>query len=579
MEAEVHQLDPERGLPRVNLQSRTAGLVLLGFAMAGSIALLLWVLHNAPFVEDEWGLLVRAQDASLRDVFVPWNGHLLAVGILIAKLSIALVGSQIWLLVALDIAGVIACSALVYGFARSRLGPVLAVAPALVPLFFSGTSIFYGTGIQLTPLLGINGIYSLDFGLAALFLVARERRRDDLLAAAMLTLSLASFSYGLAFAVGVAVAVLLSPGRWRRSFVVLAPLALYCVWLVWMKDQRTGASALVVENVPLVPLYIADSLAAVSAGLFGMQTLVGRGPAVIFAAQESTFSSFSFPLVLISAEVAVIVLAARALGRRGLARPSLWPPIATLAAMWTSQGLVLNAVSRMPGDPRYLFAGAVLLVIVVAEVVRGFRFSRFATIAILIAAMIGAVANVPRFREGKQLNDYERQVTRASAAMIELAGKHADPTFVPGQDLPEVSRTMWITAGAYLDFAARHGSMAESLGELQAADSKIRSAADRVLIKALDLRLRPGTRSGTNCRRLRVGSELRLPFGIASIHSSRSSRLALRRFGEKAIPVATIAGNQVGQLYLPPDRAAETPWVLSADGSTPVVVCPPPPRR
>lgn len=130
--------------------------------MVAAAALLVWLLHDVPYVMDEWGLMLRAQGGAPSQIFAPWNGHLLAVGLLLAHFSILFVGSSYSFLVTLDILGVLACSALVYVFARRRIGPILALAPAMVPLFFSGTSSLYGTGIQFTPLLGINGVYSLD---------------------------------------------------------------------------------------------------------------------------------------------------------------------------------------------------------------------------------------------------------------------------------------------------------------------------------------------------------------------------------------------------------------------------------
>ena len=161
VEADAKQIRPEPVLTQIKLQSRTAGLALLGLALVAGALLLIWLLHNAPYVMDEWSLMQRAQGGSPSQILEPWNGHLLAFGLLLAHFSILLVGSSYSLLIALDVAGVLACSALVYVFARRRIGPILALAPAMVPLFFSGSSAFYGTGIQFTPLMGINGIIHL----------------------------------------------------------------------------------------------------------------------------------------------------------------------------------------------------------------------------------------------------------------------------------------------------------------------------------------------------------------------------------------------------------------------------------
>jgi hypothetical protein len=560
----------------VELRPRIVGPVLLGLAMAAAAGMLVWILHAAPFVEDEWGLLLRAQDASFGDIITPWNGHLLAVGLLFAKLSVALAGSEVWPLVVFDIAAVLICSALVYVFARPRLGPILAVAPALVPLFFAGTSTFYGTGIQLTPLLGVNGVLSLDFGLAALILFERDSRRGDILAATMLCLSLASFSYGIAFVAGAAVAVLLSRARWRRSYAVAIPALLYGAWLLWSADQRTGTSQVVGENIYLVPLYISDSLAAVGAGLFGQQTLIGRGPALTFVLQDSALSNLSLPLFLIAMEVLAVVLAAKALGRRGLTRTSLWPSLATLLALWGLQGLVLDVESRMPGDPRYLFAGAVLLAVVVSELARGVRFSRFATAAILAVAVVGALTNIPRFHEGKELNDREHAVTQAAATAIELGGENIDPEFVPAASLPLLVKTMWMGAGNYQAFAARNGSLGMPVAELKAGTNLQRTAADHVLVRGMALGLIPGAPpAGSDCVRLDSSAQLSPSVESFFIRSASGGAVALRRFGSSDVSIGSIPPGSFRRLDLPADRAKGTPWILSVAGGAPLTVCSP----
>jgi hypothetical protein len=572
----VNEARAESVRPRVRLRAQATGWILLGLAMAASALLMAWVLHDVPFVEDEWGLLLRAEGASLRDLVAPWNGHLLAVGLLIGKVSLALSGSLSNALVAFDIVGVLACSALVYIFARRRLGPIVALAPALVPLFFSGTSTFYGTGIQLTPLLGVNGVYSLDFGLAALLLLEREDRLGDVLATAMLTLSLASFSYGLAFAGGAAVAVALNQRRWQRAYVVAIPVLIYGAWLLWSADERIGTSEVLAQNVYLVPLYISDSLSAVTTGIFGLQTQVGRGPAVYFAVQDSSLSRLSLPLVLIAIQVVAIVLAARALGRRGLTRPSLWPCLTTLLLLWTLQGLVLDEITRMPGDPRYLFAGAVLLAIVLAELARGVRFSRFAIGLVLAVAVVGALANLPRFREGKALNDHELDATRAAAAAIELAGENVNPEFVPARDVPSLVKTMWIGAGDYQAFAARNGSLAVSLEELRAGSEEQRAAADVTLVKGIGLGLVPASPpAAADCVDLPSSAELTPGVESFFVRSEAGGEVGLRRFGDRDATVGSLQPNRYSRLDIPTDRAAETPWILSVGGGAPMTVCAP----
>jgi hypothetical protein len=578
VEADAKQMRPQPMLAQIELRSRTIGLILLGIALAAGAVLLAWLLHNAPYVMDEWDLMLRAQGGSATQILQPWNGHLLAVGLLLAHFSILLVGSSYSLLVALDIGGVLACSVLVYVFARRRIGPILALAPAIVPLFFSGTSAYYGTGIQFTPLMGINGIYSLDFGLAALILLEEQRRRTDIAACVMLVLSLASFSYGLAFAVGAGVAVALTAQRWARAYVVALPLGLYGLWRIWA-GSHGGADpgSITPEHLLLLPLYVSDSLSAVSAGFFGLSQVVGRGPAVELASQNHSFNALSFPLFLVVVEITAIVCVARALGRRGLMRASLWPSLATLFALWSSQALVMDPVARMPGDPRYLFAGAVMVAVVASELARGVRISRFSIGLILAVAALGAVANLPRFREGKAADDQVLRVSQAAGSMIELAGGNADPSFVPAADLPEVG-TMWIGAGGFQKFARQVGPLASMpIATLRAEGDELRTAADRVLVGVLNLQLTPAGRPGRGpCVRVRPGGQGELSPGAFVLRSPRPAPVRLGRFGDApAAPIGEVPAGSYSRLTIPSDRLAGAPWLLGNKGSAALAVCKP----
>jgi hypothetical protein len=565
----------------MELRSRTLGLVGLAVAMIAAAVLLTWLLHSSPYVMDEWGLMLRAQNDSATGILEAWNGHLLALGLLLAHVSILLDGAGNAPLVVLDIAGVLSCSALVYVFARRRIGPILALAPAMVPLFFSGTSTFYGTGIQFTPLLGINGIYSLDFGLAGLLLLERERRWDDVLACLMLGLSLASFSYGLPFAFGMAVAIALSPGRWRRAYVVAIPLVLYGLWRIWA-SHHGGAEAgtITAEHVALAPFYISDSLSASGAGLVGLSQIVGAGPAVEFV-RHPAYATFSLTLFLGGVGVALIACVVRALGRRGLTRRSLWPPLATLIAMWGAQALVMDPVSRMPGDPRYLFAGAVMIAVVGSELARGVRLSRLGVVMVLAIAALGGLANLPHFHEGKQVDDRQLAISKAAGAMIELAGPHADPEFVTARDLPEVSNTMWISAANFQSFADGTGLLAwMPIRTLRSASPEIRGDADQVLARVLNLRLAPAKQDiGGRCARISPGSEIALTPGAFVLRSSQSDRLGFRRFAPSAaVSLGALPPRVARSLTIPPDRLSNPPWRLSNEGSAVLALCKTPAR-
>jgi hypothetical protein len=577
MEAPARGLDRSSWVAELRSRPRTVGLVLQALSMTAGAALLIWLLRDTPFVADEWLLMTRAQGWDLNGILEPWNGHLLAVGQLLARISLHTVGTSYTLLVALDIAGVLACSALVYVFARRRIGPILAVVPAMVPLFFSGTSAYYGTGIQFTPLMGINGVFSLDFGLAALLLLEERRRSRDLAAALMLTLSLASFSYGLAFAVGCGVAVGLAP-RWRRrAWAVAVPLVLYGAWRLFATVHwHAEAGAITAEHVALSPFYLADAFGASTAGYFGLAPVIGRGPSIQLLTTPA-FASLPLPLVLLVSELVLFLWIGRRLGREGLLRASLWPPLATLVAMWGSQALVLDPIARMPGDPRYLFAGAVLIAVVFSELARGIRLSRFAVIAVFAIAITGAIANLPRFREGKAANDTVLAKSRITGAVFEIAGDGIDPNYNPAVELPDVGGPMFISAGVFQAFAESNGSLASmSPAELQEQSPDLRSDADRLLADATRLRLRPALAPPQRARCVRIGPDATLSPTPGRIWLSSPSRagVVMYRFADRpVVELGRVSGRSWQTLTIPPDRLPDLLWHLGSSGPGALDAC------
>ncbi|HEY5976334.1 MAG TPA: hypothetical protein VIT85_00640 [Solirubrobacterales bacterium] len=558
--------------------------MLQGISMAAGAVLLFWLLRDAPYTSDEWLLMTRAQGWDLGGIFEPWNGHLLAVGQLLARLSIHLFGPDYGLLIAFDIVGVLALSALVYVFARRRIDPILAVVPAMVPLFYAGASAFYGAGIQLTPLMGINGVYSLAFGLAALLLLERERRKEDIAAALMLGLSLASFSYGLAFAVGCGVAVGLSPNWRRRAWAVAVPLGLYCLWRLFATFHWDAeAGAITVEHVLLSPFYFADAFSASVAGYFGLAQMIGRGPAIEYLVGAHLFESLSLPIFLVVTQLALFVWVGRRLGREGLMRASIWPPIATLVAMWGSQALVMDTTARMPGDTRYLFAGAVLIAVAASELARNARVSRFAIWVVLAIAIAGAFANLPRFREAKQSNDVILAKSRVVGAVFEIGGDSVDPDYNPAVEFPELGGPMFIPAGAFQDFAERNGSLATlSATELLGQSPELRADADRLLADSTGLRLRPAAappRRAT-CLPISAGATLSPSPGLYWLSSPSEAGVGMSRFAydpsvtdEPMVELGTVSNRGWRILRVPRDELPENLWHLGSSGPGPLRAC------
>jgi len=568
---------PEGKVPRPAersgaLESNRLGLVVLGAAMVASASLLLWLERGTTFMVDEWSWVNRAATGSLNDLLQPINQHLLLVPLALAKGLLGLWGMSLVPFEIAQIAGVLACSAVVYMFSRRRIGPILALAPAMVPLFLGSSY-----SVLMQTLLGVQGIYVLVFGIGALLAIERSTKGGDLAACALLTLALASFSSGLAFVVGVAVAVLLSENRARRSYVWIVPLLLYGVYRLWaLQFGSDGGPQL--ANVPALPFYLVDSVAASATALFGREALVGKGPGASLFVTGFDLDQAMAALFFAALEIAAIVFAARRLARRGPMPVTLWSTLAVPIALWLTQGLALDSV-RMPGENRYLYAGAVVLTLAVVELARNVRLSRLGVAAVLGLTAVAIAGNAPRFEEGRAGIAYHAPRARAYTGVMDLDGRYApDPLFIPAaEDLGAGAGALWITVGGYLELSERYGPFGDAPRQIMERSEEIRHGADLVAASMLELRLTPAPRPpNRGCFRAAsaAGGELVvLPRGGAALYASGDTPVEVRRFAAReTVPLGELAANRPAQLAVPADGAR--PWELWARKPAALTVCP-----
>jgi hypothetical protein len=555
------------------LDPRWVGLAALVAAMLAAAALILYLERGTTYMSDEWAWIGYAGEADLADMMRPLNQHLTVLPLLLSKLFLAEWETSFLPFKLAEVVGVMASGAVVYAFARPRVGPLVALAPAMVPMFL-GTA----TVILLQPLIGLQVIYSIAFGVGALVAVDRGTRGGDLAAAVLACLSLATFSVGIAFLAGLTVAVLLFPDSARRAYVFLVPAILYGAWRVWANKYGTGGGP-ELSNVPAVPFYYTDSIASTTTAFFGQSFRLGPGPGTSLFVEGFTLEQASAGLVFIAIEVVVIAILARRLARSGPIPAMLWAALATLATLWTIQGLVL-VVGRTPGEPRYIYPGAVALALVLAAAASRVRFSRTAVAAILGLTAVGIVGNIPRFKEGRGAIDYHAPRVLAYTGLMDLAGEHADPDFVPAIDTPIASPAgaLSISTGAYQTIAARYGPYGYTPSQILEQDDEIRHGSDEVMVGLLRLRLTP-TASGTvRCHRARAGGGegIALPRGGAVLRSSGATTVYLRRFAadHEHVEVGRLDAGQAMLLRIPLDRS-RLPWILEASRPVSLGICVP----
>jgi hypothetical protein len=536
---------------------------ILGVAMLAAAALILYLNRGTVFFVDELTWLYATPALGVADVLDPDNGHLVATTRIVYKAILETVGADYLAFRLLGVSSVLLCTGLFYALVRRRIGALPALAPALVLLFLGSAAGHFVIPVGFTPLCAIAA------GLAALLALERDDSRGDAAACALLVLSVATFTTGLAFVAGLAVSVLLRADRRRRAWIFLVPLALYGAW--WLgTSPEAGASggAVRLANALLIPSYAAESLAAVSAAVSGLGY------------------DFSDPLGKLElgwgrvlAAFAVVALAVRI--RHGNVPASLWASLAIVLVFWTLGALVSDPLVRLPGIGRYIDMGTVGVLLVATDAARGLRFSRLGLSILFTACAVSMATNIALLRErGADFRDQYSAPVRARLSMVELARARVRPDFAPLAGVPALSFTA-SPASAYVAIVDRYGSPAYSLAELESRPEGDRRMADRALARALRLHLERAP-SGTvshRCVRARaqptepIGFEL--PQGGATLRAegAGAAELALGRFGDvPAAELGALAPGRAMKLALPPD-ASPRPWTAAVTGASSVEVC------
>ena len=546
----------------------------LALAMMAAAAFLAVKGRHLTFYADEWDLLTHRRGHDPATLLHPQNGHLVILPLLIYKSFFAAFGATSYAPYRIAaIATYLLCAGLFFTLVRRRVGDGVALLASVVLLFL-------GTAWEQS-LSGIGQIIwiSLGAGLGMLLALEAQSRRGDVAACLLLAVSLASFSYGLPFAVAAAVEILLQSGWRRRAWVVAAPLALYGAWTIAYGQDQLSAS-----NLPNAPAFLADALGAVLASLTGLYRAPGQaGP---------TFDvTWGPPLAALF--VAAVALRVR---RSPVASPRLWSSMALALAFWASLAVV-KSDGRTFHSSRYQYAGALFVLLVAAELVRGVRPGRgpwlgfAAAVGILLAVNITNLSDTARY-----LTDKAR-VGRSELAALELAGASAPPDFSPEPGATELLRGHFyvrIDARSYLGAVRSFGSPAYRPSELPRLPSDARAAADLVLVAALAISPRPasGPQAGhpqpvalspstaaarvprEGCVRLRPerGSRaplvLTLPPGGVLLRAAQPKPVgvALRRFASDFVaPQRALPPGRLTAVPIPPDSSA-WPWRARLDG-------------
>jgi hypothetical protein len=375
----------------------------------------------------------------------------------------------------------------------------------------------------------------------------------------------------LAFLVGVAVSVLLRPDRRQRAWIFLVPLLLYAAWWLWvMPSQGYAGEEPRQSNALLIPSFIADTLATVMAALTGLGYDFGGPPQ---PAVELGWGR-------IVAALAVVALALRI--RRGNLPSSFWVSLGIVLTFWSLAALVTGIGTRAPSAIRYIYPGAVGVLLVATDAARGFRFSRRGLAFVFIAAALSLATNIALLRDGASwFRETQSSRIGTQFAMLELARDRVDPNFDPVAMLPPDARVSMEPA-TYFAAIDQYGSPAPSLSEIERFDEDVRQGADLILTSALGLRLEASSsrRPDGACRRLEAeqpGAPLgfELPRGGASlrVQVAGPAAVTLGRFATSpSVELGDLSPGERATLRIPSDSSLK-PWRAAVAGARSVEMC------
>ena len=555
----MHRLITPRA-QRFAIRVITHPVEVLAVALALCAALLLFGMREHTLLFDEWSFFADYRGHGPDVLLNPFSGNLELLPIAVYKLSFELFGPSSVPLRLLVVALGVTNAVLVFTLIRTRVGDWIAVACAVLVMLLGAA------GDVIGATLGLAILMTIAFGLGAIVALERDTSRGDTIGCALLVGAVASNSLGLPFLAGAAVEVLLvNPrGRWGRAWIVAVPAILYAVWRLWaihldpLGPLAAHPTDITLENIGSLPSSIATSASAAAVTITGLFRAPGTGQ----------FTVALGPPVA----VAAIVLAILRVRNGPPLDKRIWAYVAMPLVYWALIELVVS--DRQPTISRYQYGGAIFLLLLLAQLGKGVRFSPRATLAVMAAIGVAILPNLVTLRDADNFLRYNARIDKAELTAIELArdrvdydlliepvGGHYDPSaplFLRGGDLVTTTDIL-IAAGRYLRAVDDFGSPAYSLSELARATDYARQAADQELATAYGLKLASG---GTACVRTVAEPELRSGSLRITAPANAPAGVGLRRFGDAySVELGEVSAGETRTLTIPGD-ASETPWHL-----------------
>jgi hypothetical protein len=452
----------------------------------------------------------------------------------------------------LTIGVVILTAGMFFAYAGRRVGKLVALAPTLVLLVFGSDSLHLLAGNGFTV------IGALACGLGALLALDRDDRTGDVIACALLCLGIATYSVAIPFVVGAAVSVALRDDRWRRAWIVVIPVALYAAWWLWaLGSAGSSEDEIALSDLLAFPSWAYQSLSGVLGALAGFDYHFGDGTN--------------------KAGPTLAVLALIGVGwrfRRGPVPRMAWAALATVLALWLLGAIAVGAL-RAPDSSRYLYPGALVVLLVGAWLAAGLEWRRPALIALFLLAATGLATNLAQLRVAGAFSRAEAVQQRAVLAGIQIAGPNADPSYVPKIGPSSITYWTGLSVGDYLEAAATYGSIGYSPEEVRELAEPLRKLTDQGLVSSLGLALTPSPGDAPHRDCIGLGPK---PSGTPALEVAPGQTLALEsdqpatvevgRFAQApSAAVGSLQPDEVMTLSFPAE-AIPDPWHVSSAAPT-----------
>jgi hypothetical protein len=412
-------------------------------ALASGV-LVMWMTRRVTFVNDEWDWIGERYQGGLASLLRDHNEQLLAAPLLVYKVLLHTVGLEHhWPYTLVWVIAHLLCVTLAFVLVRARLGGIaalIAVAPLLVLGSSWETVLWPPAAMTFVPVTAglLAAWWALDRG---------PGPRNDVLACLALLVATASSSACVPLLLAVALELVLA-GRRRALWIPAVPLAAFGAWYVGYGSSGDAS----LDTVARTPQWVAEVAGITLAGLFGQRGSLGP------------------PLLVLG--VALLAVAAT---RRTLS-PRLVGALVAVVGFWLLIGAARATTDGVGNVVRFVYPGAVLLVVAGAEALRGVRVAgRVAGVGAVLSA-IAVAGNLGLLREGQRGLEDTSSTLRAEVGALELQAAAAPPAYSPSPGLAPIE------AEAYLRTMRLTGSSpALDPSELPGAPAQARAEADRVL--------------------------------------------------------------------------------------------------